>query len=234
MEERNFIKIRKEELGVKEYIKNQFGKGRVSNVKIDYTPVGERIIVYTHKPGLIIGKKGESIGRLTVVLKKKFKMENPHVDIGEILKPELDAQLVADDIATGLERFGSMRYKSLAYRALGRIKDAGALGCELRLSGKLPSDRARSWRFAFGYLKKTGDSSNQVDYAESTALTKKGIVGIKVSILTADKKMPDRIDVDDDMMAEIKKNIVFEEEEVVTKVKKKKTVKKVKKVVTKK
>ncbi len=231
MEERNFVKIRKEEYGVKEYIKNQFGKGRVSTVKIDYTPVGERIIVYTHKPGLIIGKKGESIQRLTMVLKKRFKMENPHVDIGEILKPELDSQLVADDIATGLERFGSMRYKSLAYRALGRIKDAGALGCELRLSGKLPSDRSRSWRFAFGYLKKTGDSANQVDYAESVAETKQGVVGIKVSILTADKKMPDRITLDETTMEEIKKNAIFEEEEIVVK---KKVKKRTKKVVTKK
>jgi small subunit ribosomal protein S3 len=221
MEERKFVKIRKEEFGVKEYIKNQFGKGRVSTVKIDYTPVGERIIVYTHKPGLIIGKKGESIERLTTILKKRFKMENPHVDIGEITKPELDAQLVADDIATGLERFGSMRYKSLAYRALGRIKDAGALGCELRLTGKLPSDRARSWRFAYGYLKKTGDSSNQVDYAESVAETKQGVVGIKVSILTADKKMPDRIDLGESTMEEIKRNSTFEEEPIKNKKNKK-------------
>ncbi len=219
MEERKFVNIRKEEFGVKEYIKNQFGKGKVSTVKIDYTPVGERIVVYTHKPGLIIGKKGESIERLTTILKKRFKMENPHVDIGEISKPELDAQLVADDIATGLERFGSMRYKSLAYRALDRIKRAGALGCELRLTGKLPSDRARSWRFAYGYLKKTGDSSNQVDYAESVAETKQGVVGIKVSILTADKKMPDRIDLGETTLEEIKRNSSFEEEPI----KKKKT-----------
>jgi small subunit ribosomal protein S3 len=148
-------------------------------------------------------------------------MENPHVDIEEIAQPELDAQLVADDIALTLERFGAQKYKASSYRALERIKKAGALGAELRLSGKLPSDRARSWRFAFGYLKKTGDSSNVVDRAGSVANTKQGIVGIKVAILASGIKVHDRITIDEDFMNEIKKNATFEKvEEKVKKSKK--------------
>jgi small subunit ribosomal protein S3 len=206
MEEKKFVKIRKEEFAVKEYIKKEFGMGKVSTVKIDYTPVGERITVSTHKPGLIIGKRGETIEKLTTVLKKKFKMENPHIDIAEIMKPELDAQLVADEIALALERFGSMRFKAVSYRMLTRIKTAGALGAEIVTSGRLPSERAKTWRFKFGYLKKTGDDKNLVDRAESVSTTKQGVVGIKVSILTPDKKAADQIDVNDEMIQRIISN----------------------------
>ncbi len=225
MEEKKFVNIRKEEYSIKQFVKKMFGKGKISRVKIEYTPVGEKIIVSTHKPGWIIGKKGEKIAELTHVLKKKFKMENPHVDIEEILHPEFDARIVADDIALTLERFGSMKYKASSYRALSNIKKAGALGAELRLSGKLPSDRAKSWRFAFGYLKKTGDSASVVDRAKSIAETKKGVVGIKVAILAPNVKIHDKVTIDEKMMEEIKKNANFEEE-----VPKKKVAKKVKKV----
>ena len=213
MEERKFIGVRKDEFSIKEFIKKEFGKGKVSNVKIEYTPVGEKIIVSTHKPGLIIGKRGESIERLTIVLKKKFKMENPHVDIFEIKHPEFDSQLVADEIALSLERFGSLRFKAIAYKILTKIKNAGALGAELRLSGKLPSERARTWRFAYGYLKKTGDMANAVDRSESVATTPLGVVGIKVAILSPETKLDDAIDLGPEFLEIVKKNMAFVEDE---------------------
>ena len=227
MEEKKFVGVRKDEYNIKQFVKRMFGIGKVSKVRIEYTPVGEKIVVSTHKPGWIIGKRGEKINELTEVLKKRFKMENPHVDIEEIMHPEFDAQLVADDIALTLERFGAMKYKAASYRALGKIKNSGALGAELRVSGKLPSDRARSWRFAFGYLKKTGDAAKVVDRAEATATTKQGVVGIKVAILAPGVVMCDQITVDDALLEAVKKNATFEEvEETVKKTKKKRKVKK--------
>ncbi|MBT7102179.1 30S ribosomal protein S3 [archaeon] len=227
MEEKKFVGVRKDEYNIKQFVKRMFGMGKVSKVRIEYTPVGEKIVVSTHKPGWIIGKRGEKINELTEVLKKRFKMENPHVDIEEIMHPEFDAQLVADDIALTLERFGAMKYKASSYRALGKIKNSGALGAELRVSGKLPSDRARSWRFAFGYLKKTGDAAKVVDRAEATATTKQGVVGIKVAILAPGVVMCDQITVDEALIEAVKKNATFEEvEETVKKIKKKRKVKK--------
>ncbi len=227
MEEKAFVGVRKDEYNIREFVKRMFGMGKVSRVRIEYTPVGEKVVVATHRPGWIIGKGGEKINELTEILKKRFKMENPHVDIEEIMKPEFDAQLVADDIALTLERFGAQKYKASSYRALDRIKKAGALGAELRLSGKLPSDRARSWRFAFGYLKKTGDAANVVDRAEAVAVTKQGVVGIKVAILAPGVKIHDQIVIDEAFMNEVKKNAMFEEvEKTVEKVKKKRKAKK--------
>lgn len=223
MEEKKFVKVRKEEYNIRQFVKRTFGKGKISSVRIEYTPVGEKIVVATHKPGLVIGKKGEKIASLTEVLKKRFRMENPHIDIEEVLKPEFDAQLVADEIALALERFGSLKYKSTSYRLLGKIKNSGALGAEIRVSGKLPSDRARSWRFAFGYLKKTGDAAKVVNRAESIAYTKKGVVGIKVAILAPNVKVHDQIDVDEELIKKIESNVAFVEEEIKPKPKKKKS-----------
>lgn len=206
MEEKRFVDFKKEELRVKEYIKNELGKGRISAVNVEYTPVGEKIMVHTSRPGLVIGRKGEKISYLTAVLKRRFKLDNPHIEVVEIQEPLLDAQLVADEIAVMLEKRGSLKFKVIAYKMLTQIIKAGALGVEIRLSGKLPSDRARTWRFAQGYLKKTGDPAKMVDRAQSQAVTISGVVGIKVSILHPNIDLKDHINVNDEMKGKIISN----------------------------
>ncbi len=206
MEERKTVKFKKEEYAIKERLKSEIGKGKVSKVKIEYTPMGEKIIISTNKPGFVIGRGGERIEALTEILKKEFKLENPHIEIDEITEPDLDAQLVADDIALGLERFGPLKFKVLAYRYLQRIMKAGALGSEIRLGGKLPSSRARLWRFSQGYLKKTGDEAKMVDRAQAKAQTKPGTVGVKVSILRPGVKLKDKITIDDALITKLREN----------------------------
>ena len=207
MEEKNVVKFKKEEFAVREYIKTSLGKGKVSRVKIEYTPVGEKIIISTNRPGLVIGRKGERIAELTNVLKNHFKLENPHIEIDEIMNPEYDSQIMADQIALGLEKFGPLKFKVIAYKALQKIMNAGALGVEIRLSGKLPSSRAKSWRFAQGYLKKTGDSAKVVDRAQSIAMTRPGVVGVKVEILSPTAELKDKIEVNDDLMKKLADNV---------------------------
>jgi len=211
MEERKFIRLKKEEYGIKEYIKRDLGKGKISRLDIEYTPVGEKIIISTNRPGLVIGKKGEKIEYLTRVLKKRFKLENPHIEINEIIHPLFDAQLVADEIAMALERMGNLKFKVIAYRKLQDIMKAGALGCELRIGGKLPSERAKSWRFAEGYLKKAGESRKEMDWAQATAVTKTGVIGIKVAIMPPTARLYDRITIDDNVRSKIKRTDIVKE-----------------------
>lgn len=211
MDEKKFVQFKKKEYAMKKYIWNNLGKGKVSSIRVEYTPVGEKIVVATDKPGLIIGSRGEKIDMLTKVLKQRFKLENPNIEINEIRNADLDAQLVADRIALDLEKLGNLKFKAIAYKELVRIMKSGALGVEIRLSGKLPSDRAKSWRFAAGYLKKVGDSAKVVGNAQSTALTKLGISGIKVGILPPDAKIHDKIEINDEIRNLIKAEPATEE-----------------------
>ncbi len=228
MEERNVVKLKKDEFAIRKSIQELIGKGKVSKVKIVYTPVGEKIMISTHKPGLVIGRKGEKIEEITHLLRNNFKLENPSVEIEEVKQPEFDAQINADEIALALERFGPLKFKVVAYRTLERIMKAGALGAEIRLNGKLPSARAKSWRFAQGYLKKTGEPSKIVDRAFARAETKPGTVGIKVAILTPNAKLHDKIVIDEELLNKIKENAEKLEEKRPAKGKtvKKKTIKK--------
>ena len=221
MEEKNIVKFKKDEFAVREYVRNSLGKGKVSKVKIEYTPVGEKIIISTNKPGLIIGRGGERIDELTKFLKTRFNLENPHIEIDEIKNPEFDAQIMADEIALSIERFGPLKFKVVAYKILQRVIVAGALGVEIRLSGKLPGARAKTWRFAQGYLKKTGDSARVVDRAQAVAQTKPGTVGVKVSILAPDAVLTDKIIIDEEFIKKIKENAARpEEQEIIKKTKK--------------
>ena len=207
MEEKNTVKFKKEEFAIKEYVRESLGKGKMSRVKIEYTPVGEKIIITTNKPGMIIGRGGEKIKELTKVLKGKFGLENPNIDIEEIKRPEFDAQFMADDMALSIERFGPLKFKVIAYRTLQKIMEAGALGVEIRLSGKLPGARAKTWRFAQGYMIKTGDSAKVVDKAQAVAQTKPGTVGIKVSILSPEAILTDKIVIDEEFVKKVRENL---------------------------
>lgn len=211
---RKFIEEKKQEFEIKEYFIKKFGKGKISDIKIERTPVGEKIIIFTTKPGLIIGKRGETIEEINRVLKKKFKLENPQIEVAEITDPFFDAQTIADNIASLLERFGPLSFKIIAYRELSKIMKAGALGAEIVLSGKLPSERAKTWRFAYGYLKKTGENKGIVRRAKTTAETNPGTVGVKVSIIPKNVRISDKID-----LSHLKQDIEEEIEEIEEEVK---------------
>ncbi len=194
MIERQFVSQKIKEFQVQEHIKSQLVGTGFSHIEIQRTPLGEKVIIFTARPGLVVGRKGENIKKLTNVLKKRFKMENPQIEIGEIESPMLDAYYVADKISATLVKFGSKRFKSIGYKTLQDILDHGASGAEIVISGKVPSARARSWRFKAGHLKKSGDiSANQIKRAIATANLKSGTVGIKVSIMTPDITLPDRV-----------------------------------------
>ena len=194
MIERQIVSQKVKEYQIQEYIRSKLIGTGYSHTEIQRTPLGEKVIIYTTRPGMVVGRKGENIKQLTTVLNKRFNVENPQIEIGELINPMLDADYVADRISSTLVRFGSKRFKSVGYKTLQQILDSGALGAEIVISGKVPSARARRWRFSAGHLKKSGNiSQNMVKRAITTANLKSGTVGIKVSIMTPDIILPDKI-----------------------------------------
>ncbi len=221
MIEKQIIAKNLREYSIQEYVAKELPKACYSKIELKKTPLGEKIIVYTSRPGLVVGKKGANIQKITETLKEKFKMENPQVEIAEISTPNLDPKSVAERILSSFERFGPKRFKSIGYSALQDIIDSGATGAEIVLSGRgLPSKRAKTWRFFAGHMKKSGDISlNHVKRSLVVAELKSGAIGIKVNILTPDVKLPDTIILKDEIK-KINVEELKEEAEVIKKARK--------------
>ncbi|MAG38809.1 30S ribosomal protein S3, partial [Candidatus Woesearchaeota archaeon] len=200
MIERKFVANNMNEFRIKEFVKKTLGRVGLSEVKLKKTPLGEKIIISTSRPGLVVGRSGANISALTVKLKEEFSLENPQIEIEEITEIGLDANIIAELIGGSLERFGSSRFKGIGYRAISDVINSGAIGVEIIISGKIPGSRAKNWRFYKGYLKKCGEISiSGVQKAYSIAKLKTGIVGIKVSIMPSTIKLPDNISLNSEL-----------------------------------
>jgi len=195
MIERKIMKNKFLEFSVTEFLRKELSDVPVKSITLEQTPMGQRVTIYTSTPGLVIGREGSNIKKLTVSLKKRFNFENPQIKIGEVKNNFLSARIVAKQIANDLARFGSQKFKLTAFKSIMGIMNAGAMGVEIRISGKIPSSRAKSWRFHRGYLKKTGYVSDfLVDKAIESVTLKTGVVGIKVDIMLPGTPLPDKIE----------------------------------------
>ncbi len=194
MIERKFVAQKIKEFQIEEYITQSLENVGHSHTKMVKTPLGEKIIIFSSRPGLIVGRKGQNIKQLTRTLRKRFDLENPQIEISEVENPNLNANIVAEKIVDALEKFGSEKFKSIGHKIMTDVMRAGALGIEIIISGKVPSARAKSWRFYSGYLKKCGDVATGVRKSNKQAQLKTGIIGVKVSIMPPDIKLPDDIE----------------------------------------
>src|SRR3989344_8359269 len=192
MIERTFIAQKTREYFIRKFVEEKLGNVGISSISLKKIQLGEKIIINTSRPSLIVGSKGANIRSLTKTLKEKFNLENPQIEINEVKNIFLDANIVAERIVSSLERFGSARFKGIGHKMMENVMNAGALGVEITVSGKVPSARARSWRFYTGYLKKCGDVALSVRTAKKAALLKSGILGIKVEIMPPDIVLPDK------------------------------------------
>ncbi len=189
MKERLFIKKAKRQIGLEEFIKNNFHLAKFGDIEIQNTPVGTRIIIYTVTPGLVIGSGGEKIREMSEQIKEKFGIENPQIDVQKITNPDINPSIIAKNIAIAIEN--NVNYKRLGNHYVSRIMRAGAVGCEIVLAGKFSGQRARTERFNAGYLKKCGDPSEKdVIKGFMVANPRLGNVGIHVKIMIRPPSKP--------------------------------------------
>ena len=190
MIERKFVKERIEEFRIQEFVRKKMKGVGLSDIKMQKTPLGEKVIISTSRPGLVVGRKGENIKDLTKSMKKEFELENPQIEISEVEQPNLDPSIIAEKIVDFLERFGTSKFKGIGHRVMADVTEAGAPGIEIVISGKIPSSRAKSWRFYKGYLKKCGDTAlTNVNVAYASAKLKTRVVGVKVAIMQSSAEL---------------------------------------------
>ncbi len=192
--EQNFINQKLREYKIKEYLGKRLGKISLGQIKVKKIPLGEKIIIETNRPGMVVGSRGANIRDLTNELKREFKLENPQIEINEIRNEYLNPNVVAEKITSSLERFGTNRFKGIGHKVMEEVIRNGGRGVEVFISGKIPGARAKSWRFYAGYLKKCGTPALEgVKTAHRSANLKTGTIGVKVSIMPPDVELPDKV-----------------------------------------
>jgi small subunit ribosomal protein S3 len=172
----------KENARLMNFIRNEFRQAKCGTIEVQHTPIMTRILIYTTTPGLIIGSGGENIKRVVDILREQYKIENPQIDVKKIDNPDLDAQIVAQSIASSIE--SGVSYKRLGNYYVSKIMETGAIGCEIIITGKLSGERSRRERFVEGYIKKCGEpSESDVIKGFAVANPKLGNIGITVKIM---------------------------------------------------
>jgi small subunit ribosomal protein S3 len=190
--ERKFIEDNIRKFEVKEFLRRELERAGCGEIDIQRTPLGTRVIVHVQRPGLVIGRKGQAIRKLTTILKTRFGLDNPQVEVNELEVPELNPNVMARSIANALER--GIHFRRAAYTALRRIMEAGARGAEITISGKLTGERAKTVKFVDGYLKHCGEPAMMfVKEGYAIAAPKPGVIGVKVKIMPPGTRLPDDI-----------------------------------------
>lgn len=179
---------------IDEFLQKKLERAGYGGVTISKTPLGTHIVIYAMRPGLVIGRGGETIRELASILEEKFKVPNPQISVSEIEIPELNAYVVASRIASALQR--GVHFRRAGFWALNQVMDAGALGAEIIISGKLRTERARYEKFRAGYFPRCGDPPlRYLRKAEFHVQLKPGIFGVRVRIMPPDAKFPDKIQI---------------------------------------
>lgn len=180
--EREFIEKGLKKANLEEFFSEEYERAGYSSCEIRRTPMGVKITIYADKPGLIIGRGGGRIDELREKLEEKFGFEDPQLDVKEIEKPELNPKIMAEELKNAIERGGS--YRRVANGILRSIMERGAVGAEIRISGKLSGARGRTEKFEDGYLKSCGEPAKRlVKEAVAHAKTKPGTIGIKIRVM---------------------------------------------------
>ena len=190
--ERKFIEDSILRFRIAEFMKEQLERAGFSNLTIQKTPLLTLINAEVTNPGRVIGRKGKTINEITDKLKSEFKLENPKINIGIVTKPDLEPLVVARRLVKLIEMGKNPR--RMMHSMVKSIMDAGAVGCEIVVGGKLAAKggRAKSFRTIAGYLPKSGEPARWVKEAKLTAYPKAGAIGVQVRIAPPDVAFPDK------------------------------------------
>ena len=179
---------------IDEFLQKKLERAGYGGVNLSKTPLGTHVVVYAMRPGLVIGRGGETIKELATSLEGTFKVTNPQISVSEIEVPEFNAYVVAARVASALQR--GVHFRRAGFWALNQVMDAGALGAEIVISGKLRTERARFEKFRAGYFPRCGEPALRfMKKAEVHVQLKPGIIGVRVKLMPPDAQFPDKIQI---------------------------------------
>lgn len=191
--QRKFVREAVNRLMIREYLEKETERAGFGGIQIQRTPMGTRVSILAERPGMVIGRKGSTINALTEALSKRFKVENPQIEVVEAGRDaNLNAQIMAIKLAEALER--GWHFRRAGHSTVQRVMGAGAKGCQVIIAGKLTGQRHRTEKFQQGHLKYCGDTVDQVmDVGFAVCKKKLGVMGCTVRIMRPDALLPDNI-----------------------------------------
>ena len=191
--QRKFVREAVNRLMIREYLEKETERAGFGGIQIQRTPMGTRVSILAERPGMVIGRKGSTINSLTEALQKRFKVENPQIEVVEAGRnAALNAQIMAIKLAEALER--GWHFRRAGHSTVQRVMQAGAQGCQVIIAGKLTGQRHRTEKFQQGHLKYCGDTMDKVmDVGFAVCKKKLGVMGCTVRIMHPDAILPDNI-----------------------------------------
>src|SRR6188472_1142876 len=187
---RNVLKNNYRNTELDEFLKEELKDAGFGGADIQKSPLGTRLTLYVTRPGLVIGRKGSGIRDLTSKLEVKFGLTNPQISVVEVEVPELNPKIMCNRLAQLIER--GTAFRRAALWTVNTIKNAGALGVEVTISGKLRSERAHFEKHSSGIIPKSGNMADRVVREGIThVLTKMGIMGIRLKIAIKNATPPE-------------------------------------------
>jgi small subunit ribosomal protein S3 len=179
---------------VKEFLMNNTKRAGFGGLVIRRTPQGTEVTLKAERPGMVIGRKGRIINELQRRLEDEFKLQNPRLKVDEVEKPALNAQIMAEKLASALER--GWYFRRAGHSTALNIMEAGAKGVIVILNGKITGARHRTQKFIAGHVKYCGEPALiHMDRGFSTAIKKLGTIGCTVAIMRPGTKLPHEITV---------------------------------------
>ncbi len=175
---------------VNEYLNRELTLAGQGEIEIHKTPMGHRVIIHAVRLGMVIGRRGRNIRKITETLEHKYGLETPQLEVRDLEEPRLNARVMAGRLISQIQK--GFHFRRAGYALVRRIMSANARGCEISIKGKLTSQRARTEVFREGFVAKCGEPAEIfVDEAVLEVTLKQGVIGVHVKIMQPDAVLPD-------------------------------------------
>jgi len=187
---KNVIKDNYNMMLLNDFLREEIKEAGFHKVEVSKTPSGTKITLYVTRPGIVIGRKGSGIKQLTEKVESDFGFKDPQISVEEIQKAELSPSVMCNRMASHIERGTAFRRATMW--TLNQIMEAGAMGVQITISGKLRGDRSAFEKHTQGILPRAGNYAKDIVSEDVThTKTPMGLIGIKIRIASKEKVVPE-------------------------------------------
>jgi len=187
---KNVIKDNYNMMLLNDFLREEIKEAGFHEVKVSKTPSGTKITLYVTRPGIVIGRKGSGIKQLTEKVESDFGFKDPQISVEEVQKAELSPNVMCNRMAAHIERGTAFRRATMW--TMNQIMEAGALGVQITISGKLRGDRSAFEKHVQGVLPRAGNYAKDIVSEDVThTKTAMGLIGIKIRIARKEKVVPE-------------------------------------------